>query len=198
VVGGDQLIEVQTGNFGAIKRKLKVLLNEHKVQVVYPIAGERWIARVDRNSRRVSRRKSPKSGRVEDLFGELLRLPELAIHPNFSMRTLLIQEEVIWRDDGQGSWRRKGWSVADKLLLAVVREQLFEVPDDYLALIPRGLVGSFTNQDLADSLQMTRSLATKMTYCLRRMDLLEQTGKQGRFNLYRRNSAYPYDRQLNG
>lgn len=184
VVGEDRLLEVQTGSFGALKGKLKALLPAHRVEVVYPIAYERWVRRVDGRDRPVSRRKSPKRGRVEELFGELLRLPQTAMHPNFSLRVLLIQEEVVWRDDGQGSWRRKGWSVADKRLLAVVEERRFANAADYLALIPDDLAIPFTNQSLAESLAARRSLASKMTYCLRRMGLLHKVGKLGRFDLY--------------
>jgi hypothetical protein len=184
VVGDARLLEVQTGNFSALKDKLNALLDRHCVEVVYPIAQERWIRRVDGKDRPVSRRKSPKRGRLEELFGELLRLPETAMHANFSLRVLMIQEEVIWRDDGQGSWRRKGWSVADKRLLQVLDEHSFTEPEAYLALIPDHLQRQFTNQDLAEALTLRRPLATKMTYCLRRMGLLALTGKQGRFNLY--------------
>ena len=186
VVGDDRLLEVQTGNFGAMKSKLKALLPAYKVELVYPVARERWVCRVDGRDRPISRRKSPKRGRVEELFGELLRLPEVTSQPNFSLRVLLTQEEVVWRDDGRGSWRRKGWSVADKRLLDVVGEQLFEGPDDYLGLLPDSLEEPFTNQELAESLKMRRPLAAKMTYCLRRMGLLEMAGKSGRFNLYQR------------
>lgn len=184
VAGEDRLLEVQTGNFGAMKGKLKALLPDNRVELVYPIARERWICRVDGRDRPLSRRKSPKRGRVEELFGELLRLPEAAVHDNFSLRVLLTQEEVVWRDDGRGSWRRKGWSVADRRLLAVVEERYFEDALAYLALLPAGLPDLFTNQELAEGLKMRRPLATKMTYCLRRMGLLEQVGKRGRFNLY--------------
>jgi DNA-binding IclR family transcriptional regulator len=68
--------------------------------------------------------------------------------------------------------------------LEVMDDRLFEGPHDYLALIPPEVSETFTNQELADGLQMPRSLAAKMTYCLRRMGLLEQVGKVGRFNLY--------------
>lgn len=184
VVGQHRLVEVQTGGFSALKAKLNALLPEYAVQVVYPIARERWIQRVDAGDRPISRRKSPKRGRFEELFGELLRLPKIANHANFSLLVLLIQEEVVWRDDGRGSWRRKGWSVADRRLLAVVDQRLFRKRTDYLSLLPDSLPLPFTNEELAEHLSMPRRLATKMTYCLRRMGLLEQVGKRGRFNLY--------------
>ena len=91
---------------------------------------------------------------------------------------------MVWRDDGHGSWRRKGWSVADKLLLSVVDERRFTNAAEYLALIPDDLAVPFTNQSLAKSLGARRSVAGKMTYCLRRMGLLHKVGKEGRFDLY--------------
>lgn len=186
IIHGERLIEIQTGNFTALKTKLASLLTDHQVCVVYPITRERWVRRVSAERETVSRRKSPVKGRVEDLFGELVRLPHLAIHPNFSLKALLIQEEVIWRDDGRGSWRRKGWSVADRILLDILECRDFTQPADYLALLPGSLPAAFTNADLIDSTGVQPRLAQRMTYCLRKMGLLELAGMSGRSHLYER------------
>ncbi|MDX1614055.1 MAG: hypothetical protein R3300_07065 [Candidatus Promineifilaceae bacterium] len=184
IVRGDRLIEIQTGNFTALRSKLRRLLPNWPVLVVYPIAQAKWICRIKRDGRQVARRKSPKRGRVVDLFGELVRLPALATHANLAFEVLLTQEEEVWRDDGQGSWRRKGWSIADRRLLKVVDRQLFSEPQDFLKLIPAELDGPFTNRDLAQALDTRRRTAERMSYCLRKMGLLQTVGKQGRFNLY--------------
>lgn len=186
IVHGDLLIEIQTGNFTALKRKLGRLLENHPVCVVYPIARERWVRRVTADGQEVSRRKSPKKGRIEDLFLELIRLPHLVSHPNFTLKALLVQEEVIWRDDGQGSWRRKGWSVADRLLLDVLEYRDFKETADYLALLPDSLDYPFTNNDLRSKLGVRANLAQKMSYCLKKMELIEVVGKDGRSLLYDR------------
>jgi hypothetical protein len=184
IVHDNLLIEIQTGNFTALKRKLGRLLPNHPVCVVYPIAKERWVRRVTAENHQISRRKSPKRGRIEELFLELVRLPDLVIHPNFSLKALLIQEEVIWRDDGRGSWRRKGWSVADKILLDVLAFRDFHEPADYLELLPDGMGRPFTNKDLAKAAGMQGRLAQKMTYCLRKVGLIEMLGKDGRAFLF--------------
>lgn len=184
IVHGDLLIEIQTGNFTALKGKLGRLLPNHPVCVVYPIAQERWVRRITAEGEQISYRKSPKRGRIEELFLELVRLPRLVIHKNFSLKVLLIQEEVVWRDDGQGSWRRKGWSVADKVLLDVLSFRDFHGPGDYLGLLPDGLGRPFSNKDLAGALGMRGRLAGKMTYCLRKMGVIEVVGKDGRAHLY--------------
>jgi hypothetical protein len=43
VVRDGTLIEIQTGNFSAIKRKLGDLVPHHPLRLVYPIAVEKWI-----------------------------------------------------------------------------------------------------------------------------------------------------------
>ena len=69
VVGKDILIEIQTKNFSAISKKLKVLLKNHRVKLVHPIAEEKWLIYVDKETGEIlSKRKSPKKGTIYDLF----------------------------------------------------------------------------------------------------------------------------------
>lgn len=184
IVRGSWLVEIQTANFTAIKKKLKALLPDYKIKIVYPIAQDRWIQRVTEENQHITRRKSPKHGRLEEIFTELVRLPDLACHPNFYLEVLLIKDVVVWRDDGQGSWRRKGWSVADRRLIEVVDAIQLDQPEDYAAMLPPDLSQPFTNLELSEHLGLRRKLAEKMTYCLRKMGLLEVVGKKGRHNLY--------------
>ncbi len=180
ILRDDLLIEIQTRHLYAMRRKLTKLLAGHAVRLVHPIAAEKWIVRVDADDRPLSRRKSPKRGQVLDAFKELVRVPDLLTHPNFTLQVLLIQEEEVWRDDGQGSWRRKGWSRADRRLLDVVTARTFGDPGDYLALLPANLAQPFTNRELAAAAGCSPALAGKITYTLRGLDVLTLSGKRGR------------------
>ena len=179
IVRGATLIEIQTANFSAIKRKLVRLLEDHPVRLLHPIPQSRWIVREKKQGKPVSRRKSPKRGRTLDLFFELVYLPHLILHLGFSVEVLLIHEEVVLRDDGKGSWRRKFWSVHDRKLLDVVERRTFRTPADYLGILPPDLPTPFTNQDLAAALKCRPNLAQKITYTFRRAGLLTVTGKRG-------------------
>lgn len=180
IVRGDLLIEIQTASFGAIKTKLSKLLDQHPVLLVHPIAETKWILRVDKRGRQIARRKSPKRGRVENLFDELISIPQIAAHPNFSLMTLLTEQEEIWRDDGRGSWRRDHWSIANRRLLEVKGSQTFKRPADYLELLPADLPNPFTHRRLAEGLEMPIWVSTRMSYCLRKMGCLDSVGKNGR------------------
>jgi hypothetical protein len=174
------LIEIQTGSFSKLRKKLARLLEQHTVLLVYPIAETKWIVKQTKRGRQVSRRKSPKRGRIEHLFDELMFIPEIVRHPNFRFAALLIEQEDIWRDDGGGSWRRKHWSIADKRLVKVNGRVDFNDLADYLNLIPPTLSEPYTHKQLADALQAPVWLTTRMSYCLRKMGCLEERGKQGR------------------
>lgn len=186
LVRDDLLVEIQTRQVGKLKRKLEKLLDAHSVRVVHPIARERWIVKIDPDGVIVGRRKSPGRGRIEHIFRELVSIPYLVAHPNFELEVLFTREEEIRRDDGQGSWRRKGWSIVDRRLVEVLDRHLFETPADFLALLPADLPQPFTNRQLAEVLHQGLPVAQKMTYCLTRMGALRMVGKQGKANLFSR------------
>jgi hypothetical protein len=180
VVKGDLLIEIQTRNFAAIKSKLKSLLKNHCVRLVYPLAKKKWVVKESPDGKKqLSRRRSPKKCGFEDIFDELVRIPNLVSHSNFSIEVILIEEEEIRRNDGKGSWRRRGWSIVDRRLVEVLDRRLYEIPSDFLHFIPESLEKPFTNSDLIEYLGISRKLGQRLTYCLRKMNALREVGKKG-------------------
>jgi len=185
IVRGDQLIEIQTRHLGAMKRKLARLLPHHPIQLVHPIAAQKWIVRQTASGQPISRRKSPKKGRLIDIFTELVRIPHLLHEPNLTVTVLLTHQDEIWRDDGQGSWRRKRWSIYDHHLLEVVSQHDFQAAADWLTLLPADLPQPFTNRELAAALNCRPNLAQKITYTLRHAQLIEVVGKKGNARLHK-------------
>jgi hypothetical protein len=180
IVRDDLLIEIQTQNFFSIKSKLDKLVRSHHVRLIYPIVQEKWIVRNDG----AVRRKSPKRGRLEDLFWELVSIPQLLSNPNFSLEILLIRQEEVRRYEKKRKWRRKEWVIEGRQLLQVLDRRVFGASTDWLWFLPAGL-DSFTTEDLATRMNTRRDLAQKMAYCLREGKMIEQIGKRGRANLYR-------------
>ena len=184
VVRDGLLIEVQTGNFSAIKDKLRDLLGKHRVRLVHPVPRIKWIIRLDGDGAPISRRRSPKRGRVEEVFSELVYIPEICETSGFELEVVLVDAEEYLIDDGRGSWRRRRWSIYDRKLVDVVESHVFKCPKDYLDLLPEGLPQDFTARQLAKTSRLRIRLAQKMVYCLRRMKVLEVRGRKGRANLY--------------
>lgn len=179
------LIEVQTGNFSAIKDKLRDLVGSHRVRLVHPVPHMKHIVRLDGDGAEVSRRRSPKRGRFEDVFYELVYIPEICGMDGFELEVVLVDAEEYLIDDGRGSWRRRGWSVHDRRLVEVVERRVFRSPRDFIDLLPETLPPVFTARQLAKAAGLRIRLAQKMVYCLRRMKAVEVCGKKGKANLYR-------------
>jgi len=178
LVREDSLIEIQTRNFSAIGNKLRALVVYNNVILVHPIAIEKYIVTMDDSDKIISRRKSPKKGKLVDLFDELIRVPDLIDEENFVLEILMTKEEEIRCKDGKGSWRRKGISIVDRKLVEVVEKVTFKEGKDFLIFLPGNLPGNFTNKDLAKILKVTVYKARKVTYCLRKMKIITEVGKR--------------------
>lgn len=70
-----ELVEVQTGGFGALGTKLDALLDEHRFRVVHPVAAERRIARLDGHGEVASVRQSPRRATALEVFDKLVAFP---------------------------------------------------------------------------------------------------------------------------
>ncbi len=182
---GDWCIEVQTRHLYAIKRKVQTLLEHHHVRLVYPIAREKWIVHLAGRSGKVTgRRKSPRRGKLLDLFDELIGIADLVCHENFALDVVMVQEEQVQRADGKGSWRRRGQSIHDRRLLQVLETLSFETTEDFRRFLPGGLPQPFSNADLAACAATSIYTARMMTYCFRKMQIIRTVGKQGRQLLF--------------
>jgi len=179
VVRGDLLIEIQTRSFSSIRNKMEALLTEHCVRLVHPIAARRWIVRLTPDGEVLGRRRSPKRGRLLDLFGELVYLWRLYERPGFECEVLMTHEEEVRCLDGKGSWRRRGQSIVDRRLLDVVARIDLSSPAALLQVLPEGLDQPFTNKALAAALKAPVRLASRATYCMSKLGLIERVGKVG-------------------
>ena len=189
VVNPDELIEIQTSNFSGIKKKLAALLLEHRVRIIYPIAAETTISVYNRDNSLRSRRRSPKRENISSAASELLYIADLLPHPGLSVELPVIRQEEIRYDDGKGSWRRRGVSIEDRLLVEIIESRLFSDTRGYLELLPPDLPSPFGNRELAAALSginkggRTR-LAGQITWLLRKLELITVTGKDGKRMLF--------------
>ena len=186
LVRGDTLIEIQTRSFTKLARKLTRLVRGNRVRLVFPIARRKWIVTSGADGTVLRRRASPKRGAYRDLFAELIRIPHLVGHPNFTLEVLLVEVEELRCADGLGSWRRRGISIRDTRLLEVCDRRRFDTAADFARLLPPHLEEPFTNRTLAASAAMPASLAGMTTYTLRRIGAIELVGRRNRAHLFAR------------
>lgn len=172
------LIEVQLGQFSSMKDKLKDLLCEYRIKVVYPIVLCKYIEKRSTNGKVISKRKSPKNGCRYDLFDQTIRIAQFIGNPNLSFELIYINLLEVRIDDGKGSYRRKGVSISDRFLLSVQGSEKIEKKEDFLDFLPEG-ASKFTNKELTQALGIKISTARKMTYSLNACGIISQTAKIG-------------------
>lgn len=186
IVKEDMLIEIQTKNFSAIGKKIEKLIKNYKLKLVYPIAEIKWITLLSEDGEILSKRKSPKKGKVIDVFDELIRIPKLINEENFYLEVLLVDVNEIRCKDGKGSWRRKGISIIDRELVSINESFIFHGKNDFLLFLPESLPEVFTSRILCEHLDISVQKSRKAIYCMKKAGMISECGKNGNELLYRR------------
>ncbi len=191
-VVGDTLIEIQHGSLAAIRDKIADLLTQHRVQVVKPIVARKELVKLDaRGGQVVERRRSPKRGRLLDMFDELVYFTRVFPHRRLVLEVALVEIEEL-RYPGHGRRRRRrqnDFQIEDQRLLQVVATHRFRTLADLRKLLPRQLPSKFHTGHLAECLGIQRYVAQRMAYCLRETGAIHPVGKQGNALVYSRRRA---------
>ncbi len=186
LVRGDLLVEIQTGSFAPLRRKLELLTRQHRVRLVAPLPLIRTIIRLSDEGEPLSARRSPRRGRVEDIFSRLVSIPSLLCRPRFELELLLTYQDELRVYRHGRAFRRHGWVVAGRRLVSVEQSLRITNPDDAARLLPPSLPELFDTAQLAEAAAIERRLAQQMTYCLRALGVLDTAGKRGNAIVHRR------------
>ena len=180
-----ELVEIQTGGFGALGAKLDALLDAHRMRIVHPVPAERRIVRIDEEGEvtRVGRtRRTP--GAIA-IFDKLVAFPSLLAHPNLTVEVLLCREDHI-RAPSPTRVRRRTRDPGVRRLVEVLGSVELRGPADALGLLPQDMrAAPFSTRELAQALGCGVVLAQRVAYCLRALEMLADAGKRGNAPLHR-------------
>ncbi len=181
-----RLIEIQQGSLGAIRPKIRRLLEQHDVTVVKPLAARKLLVRRKREGGKIiSTRHSPRRETIADLFADLVYFVDVFPNPRLTLEVVLTRQEEHRVAARKRWWRGPDFRVTDRILVGIEGRVTLKNNADLLRLLPVGLGESFTTEEIARLAPMPRWLAQKMAYCLRKTGAIEQLGKRGNSWLYR-------------
>ena len=186
VLRDDEIIEIQTRHLAKLEAKLRHLARTRRVRLVHPVAASTVIVKIGTSGEVISTRRSPRRGRLEDAFREITTIAPILPRRNITVEVVLVEVVEERRDDGAGSWRRKGVSITGRRLERVVTSHRFRTGADYLSMLPAGLPDPFTNADVGALAGLPYRQVQPLTSSLRKMGLIEITGRRGSEILYRR------------
>ena len=182
-----EYIEVQTGSFAPLKKKVKEFAANGRVRIIHPIAVSKKIEVYGEDGAFLYRRKSPIKGSPWDFFDALLYAPELPLIRGVTVEIVMADITEKRVKDGKGAWRRKGISIKDRELSARHESILLKKPADYLRFVPFKKREEFTVSQLAERAEIEKWTARKTLYVLTKMKIVKRTGKKGNAWIYVRN-----------
>jgi len=173
-----EVVEIQTGHFGDLKKKLPALAKNNKVRLIYPVIVNKTLELYDKSGKLLSRKKSPKKGSAWDIFNELIYFPELATLRGVTIELALVDAIERRRDDGKGSWRRKGISIEDRVLESCRESIVLKRKADWRRFVP--VQGEFTIKTLALTIHTKPFVAQRTVYVLTKAGVVSKLRKEGR------------------
>ncbi|HUH04833.1 MAG TPA: hypothetical protein VML75_22705 [Kofleriaceae bacterium] len=161
--------------------KLDRLLGEHRLLLVHPVAVETLLQRPG-----VKPRKSPKKGSIFDVFEELVSIPTLLDHPNLMLEVVLVTVTKVQVAAPRARRGRGGYRTTDRQLRQVLEVRRFRDTRDLAELLPASLPPEFTTADIASRANVPRSVAQRMAFCFRALEVITEVGRTKAGVHYRR------------
>ena len=186
VVKDGAVYEIQTGSFSGLSRKLVALCQQYPVTLVHPIAQVKTIVKVAGDEETViSKRQSPKKGKMMDVLSELVYIPTVLVENNFSLEVLLTEENELRIYDPKKVRRRGGWRVLERRMISIMDSLTIRSARDLYEFFLEPLTEPFTTKDIELAMGSSSKIARQMAYVLRHSGSIEMVGKSGRFLEYR-------------
>lgn len=183
----DEIIEIQTGSFYALKAKLRFYLEqtEHRITVVHPIAAEKYVSWIDTEDGSIkTRRRSPKKGSITDALPELFWLSDMLDSPRLSFCFPMLAIEEFRLLDGWSRDKKRGSNRFERIptdLIDMLRIEAREVA----SLLPEGLPREFKRAQFSSltGLKGRRLYSALGLFC--NIGAVEKGEKQGKSFIYR-------------
>lgn len=180
----EEVIEIQTGSFGPLRRKLDAFLPELPVTIVYPIPWHKWVFWSDPETGEVSPgHKSPKTGQLYAILPELYRISGFLNHPRLSFLPILLDVEEYRILDGWSRDKKRGAHRLDRVPIAIGPSALLREIADFARILP-DLPHPFTAKDFLKATHFSPRAASYALCALKTLGTVQQCGKEGRTYLY--------------
>ena len=182
----DQIIEIQTGNFDKLNKKLEKYLESYKVTVVYPVARVKNIIWVDTESGDiVSKHKSTKKGTGIEFLYEASKIRKFLNNDNLNFEILLIDIDEYKLLDGYGPDKKRRCTKLYKMPISLHSWISITNCNDLKKLLPSEITnGRFKFSDFE---KMTKLKGRKARYSLNALieyGVIKPVDKDGRAVIY--------------
>lgn len=182
IVGEHGIIEIQTGSFERLNKKLAAFLEYARTTVVYPVSVSNVICRIDENGE-IIRRKSPVKGNVLTLFDELYKISAHLKNERLRICVMLLKTEE-YRKVCSRKQSRKGFMRLERVPTELVDEIYIDCPSGFAAFLPDNLTPPYTCAEYAAAMSIDQNTARLILYTFTKANIIRRCGKRGNAYLY--------------
>lgn len=184
----NQIYEIQTRSFNALREKLAEFLKKYQVTVVYPIASHKTIFKINDENHLISNKKSPKKGNPLEIFYELYKIKIYLNNPNLSFKIIMLDMDEYRKEVKKKHYRSSGYERIVQIPKKIERIINLKSKDDYLNLLNEyQLNENFISKEFAKATHLTIKKAGVVLNVLTSMEIISRIGKVNRSYLYRLN-----------
>lgn len=183
ILNCEGVTEIQTRNLFSMKRKLAAYAGKTQVTLVHPVVRKRRLIYMDPETGELSApRLSPKRGRPEDAYSELVHVKGELCGVNVLVPVVDAEEYRIRTGDG----KRYGPKAVKYELVPteLCEEYRLSSKEEHLAMLPEGLRSrGFTVKELAGELRLGYRTASAMCAVMLALGFLSRE-REGRSYVY--------------
>ncbi len=180
--------EIQTGRLLPLQEKIAWILENtpYNVTVIHPIAESKWVNVLNSKNDIEKRYRSPVKGKISDIACELYAIKDFIGSPRFSLVILMMEAEQYMKNTAKNARSRPKYKKYELIPVNLLSATVFSGLDDYKVLIPDSLEGEFTVKEFSRLSKIRGMDAYSAVHSLCDLGLLENCGKSGRANIYRK------------
>lgn len=183
-----RVTEIQTGRLAPLTEKIRWILENtpYSVTVIHPIAESKWVNVLNSKNDIEKRYRSPVKGKVSDIACELYAIKDFLSSPRFSLVILMMEAEQYMKNTAKSSRARPKYKKYELIPVNLLNATVFSSAEDVKSLIPDSLEGDFTVKQFSAASKIRGMDAYSAVHAFCDLGLLENSGKSGRANLYRK------------
>ena len=144
------IIEIQTGNFNKLRKKLQLFLETDNVTVVFPVAKIKWLLWINEETGEITKkRKSPRRGRIHDIFYELYKIKDYLKNTKLKLCIVMLELHEYRYLNGWSEDKKKGSHRCDRIPIDILDEIHIDDIQSYEKFLPSsaGFKFPFTSKD---------------------------------------------------
>lgn len=188
IFDGEKITEIQTRDFYPLNKKLKIFLPLYKVEIVFPVAKEKYLSWIDTNSGDVTKkRKSTKSATICEILPQIYKIKDYAHHENLSFRIVCICAEEYRLLNGWSYDKKRGSQRFELVPTKLFDEVIISCNDDFRVFL-QGFDNDkeFTSKDFAKFSKLSPAKARTALLVLTKFGAVLRVGKKGNSIIYKK------------